>query len=70
VLDGLIRYGDDYVIVMESKLSETFEDLYQASNLIFIGQLIQFEGLCYNYYLARRSGLLLQSGRPKTSFNF
>jgi hypothetical protein len=44
VLDGVIRYGDDYVIVLESKLSETSEGLPQASNITFNGQTIQFEG--------------------------
>jgi hypothetical protein len=74
VLDGLIRYGDDYVIVMESKLSETFEDISQASNVIFfIGQPIQFEGsviiitwrdvLAYYTNLADQKRLLISEPR-------
>jgi hypothetical protein len=44
VLDGIITYGDDTVIVLESKLQEGADDS-QASNINFHGQPIQFDGL-------------------------
>ena len=44
VLDGVIRYGDDYVIVLESKLRESAGGHHQASNINFHGQPIQFDG--------------------------
>ena len=43
VLDGIIRYGDDTVVVLESKLYEAADDR-QASNINFHGQPIQFDG--------------------------
>ena len=43
VLDGIIRYGDHSVIVLESKLHE-FADDRQARNINFHGQPIQFDG--------------------------
>jgi hypothetical protein len=45
VLDGIIRYGDDYVIVLESKLHEFVAGMIdQASNINIHGQPIQFDG--------------------------
>src|SRR5262249_4364370 len=45
VLDGIIRYGDDYVIVLESKLHEFVPGMMdQASNINIHGQPIQFDG--------------------------
>jgi hypothetical protein len=44
VLDGVIRYGDDYVVVLESKLRESAGGHHQASNINFHGQPIQFDG--------------------------
>src|SRR5215831_16002723 len=40
VLDGIIRYGDNSVIVLESKLHESADDR-QARNINFYGQPIQ-----------------------------
>lgn len=42
VLDGIIRYGDDTVIVLESKLHESADDR-QARNINLHGQPIQFD---------------------------
>jgi hypothetical protein len=42
VLDGIIRYGDQCIIVLESKLTETVDDR-QARNINFHGQPIQFD---------------------------
>ena len=42
VLDGIIRYGDDCVIVLESKLHESADDR-QARNINLHGQPIQFD---------------------------
>jgi hypothetical protein len=42
VLDGIIRYGDQCVIVLESKLHESFDDR-QARNLNLHGQPIRFD---------------------------
>src|SRR5262245_29723243 len=45
VLDGVIRYGDDYVIVLESKLREFAPGMMdQVSNINLHGQPIQFDG--------------------------
>lgn len=43
VLDGIIRYGDHCVIVLESKLHESADDR-QARNINLHGQPIQFDG--------------------------
>lgn len=43
VLDGIIRYGDQSVIVLESKLHESADDR-QARNINLYGQPIQFDG--------------------------
>jgi hypothetical protein len=43
VLDGIIRYGDETVIVLESKLHEGADDR-QARNINLYGQPIQFDG--------------------------
>jgi hypothetical protein len=43
VLDGIIRYGDDCVIVLESKLYESADDR-QARNINLYDQPIQFDG--------------------------
>ena len=43
VLDGIIKYGDHSVIVLESKLHE-FADDRQARNINLHGQPIQFDG--------------------------
>jgi hypothetical protein len=43
VLDGIIRYGDERVIVLESKLHEMADDT-QARNINLHGQPILFEG--------------------------
>jgi hypothetical protein len=43
VLDGIIRYGDDLVIVIESKLHEAADDR-QARDINLHGQPIQFDG--------------------------
>jgi hypothetical protein len=42
VLDGIVRYGDDTVIVLESKLSGP--DHRQASNINLHGQPVAFDG--------------------------
>lgn len=42
VLDGIIRYGDDLVIVLESKLHE-LADYSQARNINLYGQPISFD---------------------------
>jgi hypothetical protein len=74
VLDGVIsRYGDDYVIALESKISRTSEGLPQASNITFNGQTIQFEGsviittwrgvLAYYTNLADQERLLISEPR-------
>lgn len=42
VLDGIIRYGDELVIVLESKLHESPDDS-QARNINLYGQPIKFE---------------------------
>src|SRR5262245_7310035 len=43
VLDGIIRYGDHLVIVLETKIHESPDDR-QARNINFHGQPIQFDG--------------------------
>ena len=43
VLDGIIRYGDRCVIVLESKLHESADDR-QARNINLHGQPVQFDG--------------------------
>ena len=43
VLDGIIRYGDDIVVVLESKLHESVDD-HQARNINLYGQPIHFDG--------------------------
>jgi|SRR5208337_4749038 len=42
VLDGVVRYGDDRVIVLESKLTEGASE-YQAVNINLNGQPVKFE---------------------------
>jgi len=44
VLDGVVRYGDERVIVLESKLSGPADD-WQAGNINLHGQPVEFDGL-------------------------
>ena len=43
VLDGVVRYGDERVIVLESKLGGPADD-WQAGNINLHGQPVEFEG--------------------------
>ena len=43
VLDGVVRYGDERVIVLESKLRGPADD-WQAGNINLHGQSVEFDG--------------------------
>jgi hypothetical protein len=62
VLDGVIRYGDDTAIVLESKIKLGPVDSSQAVNINLGGQPVQFDGYVRNISWRECFSFLHRSG--------